>query len=148
MILALLLAVACPACAAIEAILEEQRQAHVQTDADLLVSHVADELLSIDAGRITVQSREEVRQMFERYFDGARYFAWTDMEPPVIRVSPDERMALVVRRVRVDREEPNGEGGRRRRELVSAFTSTFEKIDGAWWMTTVTSTFAPPDDVR
>lgn len=127
----------------IDTILQAQRQAHLRTDADLLVEHIAENLLSVDAGQVTPQSREEIRQMFASYFEGALYHAWEDLEPPVIRVSSDGSMAWVVRRVRVDREEPDGAGGRRRREFTSAYTSTFEKIDGEWWMTSVCSTFEP-----
>jgi hypothetical protein len=127
----------------IEAILQSQREAHLDLDADRLVESIGESLFNVVEGRVTVQSREEVRLGFTSYFEGAVYHAWEDIEPPVIQVSSDGAMAWVVRRVRADREEPDGAGGRRRRELISAYTSTFEKVNGEWRMTSVTSTFAP-----
>jgi ketosteroid isomerase-like protein len=126
----------------LEKILENQRQAHLELDADRLVENIAESLLSIDASEVAVQSREQVREMFSSYFQGAKYHAWEDLEPPTIRVSSGRDMAWIVRRVRADREEPDGAGGRRRRQLVSAYTSTFEKLGGEWRMTSVTSTFS------
>jgi ketosteroid isomerase-like protein len=134
--------------AALEAILEAQRSAHLELDADRLVEQIADELVSIDSGVITVQTRAEVREMFASYFEGATYFAWEDLEPPLMKISADGSLAWVVRRVGVDREEPDGSGGHRRRQFVSAYTSTFEKSDGEWRMTTVTSTFAPSESIE
>jgi ketosteroid isomerase-like protein len=134
--------------AALEAILEAQRSAHLELDADRLVERIADELVSVDNGVITVQSRDQVREMFASYFEGATYFAWEDLEPPLTKISADGSLAWVVRRVGVDREEPDGAGGRRRRKFVSAYTSTFEKSDGQWWMTTVTSTFVPSESIE
>ena len=132
----------------LEAILQDQRSAHLELDADRLVQHVAERLISIDRGAITVQSRDQVREMFASYFEGASYFAWDDLEPPLIKISSDGSMAWVVRRVEADREEPDGAGGRRRRQFISAFASTFEKLNGEWRMTTVTSTFVPSESVE
>ena len=133
---------------ALEAILQDQRRAHLELDADRLVEHVAEQLVSIDSGTIMVQPRDEVRKMFAAYFDGASYSAWKDLEPPLIKISPGGSMAWVVRRVEVDREEPDGAGGRGRRRFISAFTSTFGKVEGEWRMTTVTSTLVPPETVE
>ena len=133
---------------ALEAILQNQRSAHLELDAEQLVEHVAERLVSIDRGAITIQTRDQVREMFASYFEGASYFAWEDLEPPLIKISSDGSMAWVVRRVEVDREEPDGSGGRRRRQLISAFTSTFEKVNGEWRLTTVTSTLVPSESVE
>ncbi len=130
---------------ALEAILQNQRSAHLELDAEQLVEHVAERLVSIDRGAITIQTRDQVREMFASYFEGASYFAWEDLEPPLIKISSDGSMAWVVRRVEVDREESDGSGGRRRRQLISAFTSTFEKVNGEWRLTTVTSTLVPSE---
>lgn len=133
---------------ALEAILQNQRNAHLERDADRLVEHIAERLVSIDRGAITIQTRGQVREMFASYFEGASYLAWEDLEPPLIKISSDGSMAWVVRRVESDREEPDGSGGRRRRQLISAFTSTFEKVNGEWRLTTVTSTFVPSESVE
>lgn len=124
-------------------LLEEDRRAHLETDADLLAEHLADTLISLADGRITVSSRDQVRSAFRSYFAGARYHAWEDEAPPLIRISPGGRMAWVARRVRVDREEPALGGGRRRRRFTGAWTATYERQDGRWRMASVASTFEP-----
>ncbi len=81
--------------------------------------------------------------MFGQYFTGATYHAWDDLVPPHIEIAADGSQAWVVRRVCVDREEPEHRGVRRRANFVSAYTATYAKRDTAWVMTSVTSTFAP-----
>lgn len=128
--------------AALERILESDRRAHFETDAGLLAANLADSLLVVDGSRVHRVSREDVRRQFEAVFDGAVYHRWEDLEPPAITVSADGSMAWVTRRVSVDREAP-GLGGRLERErFESAWTATYAAADGAWRMTSVTSTFA------
>jgi pimeloyl-ACP methyl ester carboxylesterase len=129
--------------AALHHLLEEDRQAHLQLDAALLASHLADTLLSIDSGQVAPTPRREVESAFRSYFAGARYEAWEDVEPPVVRIAPGGRMAWVVRKVRVDRQQPDAGGTVRRRQFTSAWTATYEWRDRRWQMTTVTSTFVP-----
>jgi hypothetical protein len=130
---------------ALRAILEMDRQAHLRTDAPALVSNLADTLVDVADGEISFQTRDEVEESFAAYLDGAEYRVWEDMEAPIIRLSEDLTMAWVARRVRVARDEPDGEGGTRRSQFVGAWISTYEKRDGEWKMTAVASTFAPPD---
>ena len=125
-------------------VLADERRAHLESDAARLVSHMADTLVSVDGGLVTRAPRTEVERGFAAYFEGATYHAWDDVETPRIRVSEDGHMAWVVRRVTVDREEADPAAPRTRFE--SAWTATYEKRAGAWRMTSVTSTFAPPDE--
>src|SRR5262245_34874365 len=101
--------------AALERGLADGRRAHLETDAGLLASSVADTLVSIDAGAVTLQPRDSVQAMFAGYFAGASYHAWEDLEPPRIVLAADGSLAWVARVVCVDREEPDGRGGRSRR---------------------------------
>lgn len=149
---ALLLALLATACGsspdgdlvALREVLAAERRAHLETDARLLAASLADTLVSVDEGVVTRTPRSEVESLFAAYFEGAEYRAWDDVEPPLIRVSEDGRMAWVARRVAVDRIEPDPAATPTRFE--SAWTATYEKRGGRWLMTSVTSTFAPPDD--
>lgn len=129
-------------------ILAEQRTAHLETDASALVQSIADSLVSVDAGVVATQPRRDVEAMFASYFEGAIYHRWEDVIDPVVRVSSGGNMAWVIRTVAVQRDEPNGTGGTRTSQFTSAYTSTFERIDGRWQMTSVTSTFLPPDSAE
>lgn len=129
--------------ASLRQLLEEDRRAHLETDADLIADHLADTLISVADGRVTLEPREQARAFFRSYFSGARYLVWEDVVPPVVHVAPDGRSAWVIRQVRAERDEP-GLGGRTlRRAFSSAWTATYAWRDGRWQMTTVASTFVP-----
>ena len=85
--------------------LADGRRAHLETDAGRLAAGRADSLVSLDAGAVSVQPRDSVRAMFVRYFAGARYHAWEDVEPPRVVLSADRSLAWVSRVVCVDRED-------------------------------------------
>ncbi len=131
---------------ALHRILEDERRAHLETDAELLVSHVADTLVSVEDGRVTRVPRAELARRFAAYFEGATYRAWDDVESPLIRLSADGRMAWVARRVAVERREADPSAPDTR--FGSAWTATYEKGGGRWLMTSVTSTFARDDAAR
>jgi hypothetical protein len=128
---------------ALDSMLADGRRVHLETDAAGLAAGLADSLVSLDAGAVTVQPRDSVRAMFARYFTGARYHAWEDLEPPRVILSADRSLAWVSRIVCVDREEPDDRGGRRRRVFVSGYSATFAWQAGRYRMTTVTSTVDP-----
>lgn len=132
--------------ASLHAILGSDRQAHLETDAHRLVANLADTLVDVADGEIVHKRRADVEESFTAYFDGAEYQAWDDMAPPIIRMSDDLSMAWVARQVRVERDEPDGQGGMRRTRFVAAWIATYEKRAGAWKMTAVASTFAPRTD--
>jgi hypothetical protein len=134
--------------AAIDSMLADGRRAHFETDADLLAAGLADSLVSLDAGAVSVQPRDSVRAMFARYFAGARYHAWEDLEPPRVILSADRSLAWVSRVVCVDRDEPDARGGRRRRVFVSGYSATFARQASGYRMTTVTSTVLPEPPAR
>jgi hypothetical protein len=129
--------------AALDSMLADGRRAHLETDAGRLVDGLADSLVSLDAGAVTVQPRDSVRAMFAPYFAGARYRAWEDLEPPRVILSADRSLAWISRVVCVDREEPDSSGGRRRRVFISGYSATFAWQAGRYRMTTVTSTVHP-----
>jgi hypothetical protein len=125
------------------AIHQADRRAHFAGDATMLIEHTAPEILSVKDGKITRQSRDDVRKQFDEYFRGSKYSAWDDLEPPQVRVSDDERMAWLAVRVHSKFSRTLDGGKEERNEFVSAWTSTYEKPEGKWLMTSVTSTFEP-----
>jgi hypothetical protein len=128
---------------ALLAVLEEGRRAHLETDVALLVKGIGDELFDISSGVIRRQTRSEVEALFARVFDGAVYDRWEDTEPPRIKWSADGTLAWVARRVSVSRSSVDADGKERQSSFVCAYSSTYVKQDGAWKMTSVTSTFLP-----
>lgn len=123
--------------------LRRDRRAHLATDAALLAEGLADTVVEVSDGEARIRTRAELESFFRSYFDGAAYEAWEDARAPIVRLSADATQAWVIRTVRVHRREPAA-GGDADRRFTSAYTATYERGDGGWKMTSVTSTFAPP----
>ena len=85
-------------------------------------------------------SREDVRAKFVEYFQSAQFTAWDDAEPPIVRVSADGNMGWMIVRVRIAYTETDA-SGKKNENTVGAWMSAYEKQDGTWIMTAVTSTF-------
>lgn len=134
--------------AALETALADGRRAHLTTDARLLAGGIDDTLESLDAGARSAQSRDAVRAMFSRYFAGAAYRSWEYLEPTRVTLAHDGSLASVLQVVCADREEPDGQGERRRRVFVTAYSATYRWHDGRWRMRTVASTFRPDPPAR
>jgi dienelactone hydrolase len=132
-----------PRVAEILKIHELDRAAHLHGDANDLCSRLAPELFSVDNGKLTRSSREDNRKRFTKYFGSAQHRLWDDVEPPVIRVSPDANMAWAVYRVHSQYLETKPDGTQKTTNFTAAWMSTYEKQDGQWLMTAVTSTFEP-----
>jgi hypothetical protein len=118
-----------------------ERRAHFEHDVQTLLAHVAPVLLDVRDGRVNRVSREEVRQRFVEYFKNAQFSAWDDVEPPVVHVSSDSKMGWMIVRVRIAYIETDASGRKTNNDSVAAWMSAYEKQDGQWIMTAVTSTF-------
>ena len=122
---------------------EQDRAAHLRGDAAYFPSRAAAEYFSVADGKISHQTPDSTRQTFHKYFSVAKHTAWDDVEPPVVHVSPDGKMAWAIYRVHSQFMETKPDGSRAPSEFVCAWTSTYEKSQGRWVMTSVTSTFEP-----
>lgn len=127
---------------ALLALQEIERRAHLEKDPGLLVSLFADDFASVADGRVAMSSRNEQRERFAAYLGAVEFLEWDDVEPPVVRISDDGTLAWVrvvksVRLVPVD--DPEAEPA----HTVFAWLETWEKRDGEWRLTSVTSTDRP-----
>ena len=122
----------------------EQRTAHLERRAALIVAGQADTLLSVANGRVSTGTRERARTSFQSYFDASTFQAWDDVAPPRIRISPDGRMAWVIveKRVHVTSAAPSG-GAPVVERVRYAWLSVYEKQGGEWRMTVIASTERP-----
>ncbi|WP_284349109.1 nuclear transport factor 2 family protein [Roseisolibacter agri] len=122
----------------------EQRTAHLERRAALIVGSQADTMLSVSNGRVSTATRERTRASFQSYFDASTFQAWDDVAPPRIRISPDGRMAYVIveKRVHVTSASPTG-GAPVVERLRYAWLSVYEKQGGEWRMTAIASTERP-----
>lgn len=120
---------------------EMDREDHLRGDATHLASRLPAEYISVAEGKLKHLTREDTLKQFQQYFAGRKHRAWEDLEPPVVQVAPSGDMAWAIFRVRSRYTDLQPDGSRQDGEFVCAWTSTYEKRDGQWWMTSVTSTF-------
>jgi hypothetical protein len=121
---------------------KEERRAHFEHDVKFLLAHIGTELLDIRDGQVNRMSREDVRAKFVEYFKNADFSAWDDLEPPRVRVSADGKTGWIIVRVRIAYTASDQSGKTTNQSTVGAWMSAYEKQNGTWVMTAVTSTFA------
>jgi hypothetical protein len=120
---------------------EADRRAHFATDPALLAARAGERFLTVSRGRLESVTPEAERAFFGGYFAGARYEAWDDLEPPVVRISDDGSAAWMVTRLRVRRSAPDADGQPREQAFVYAGIMTYERRAGRWVRTANVSTF-------
>jgi hypothetical protein len=117
---------------------ETTRQAHLRGDATPMAATIGDQLLLAENGVLRTQSNAEVARFFAGYFKRVRYREWRDVIPPVVTVSPDERMAWMAVQVEAiyTRADKPAEGEKR---FKSSWIATYERDKCAWRMTGIAS---------
>ena len=122
---------------------ELARTAHLEKRADLMVSSFADSFRNISRGSVTMRTREENRARLQAYFDRSTFQEWADLEPPLIRISPDGQMAYVIVRKRVRLTARDSVGVPQADHTIFAWIEVYEKRDGRWTLMAVASTDRP-----
>jgi ketosteroid isomerase-like protein len=122
---------------------EQQRTAHFNRDAKLLVSKFADDFINISAGKITRPAREQSLNRFQAYFDRSTFLEWDDISPPVVKVSKDASMAYVIVHKRVRLKAADDKGVPQEVTTVFAWMETYEKQSAKWVLTAIASTNEP-----
>lgn len=117
-----------------------ERDTHLGKDAARLVSMFSEDFRNVARGEVTQPSAEESRSRLQAYFDRSTFLAWDDLEPPVARLSQDGTMAYVIVRKLVHVRAPDSTGTPVEERTVFAWTETWEKRNGEWKLTSVTST--------
>ena len=121
----------------------QDRQAHFGLDPALILAHQGEPFVTVGHGRIDEASRDDVGAHFTRYFAGAAYIEWDDLEPPRVRVSADASLAWMIVRNRVRRSQTQPDGTVVQRQFVYAGLTGYEKRDGTWYRIANVSTFEP-----
>jgi hypothetical protein len=119
------------------------RRAHLNRDVDFIVAGMGTEFTTVHQGAIRVMSREDVRKQFTEYFRGAEFSAWDDLEPPIIRISPDGKMGWMIVRVRIAYTKTDAGGATSKEDTVMAWMSAYEKRDGKWLLVANATTSEP-----
>ena len=115
---------------------QEQRSAHLTNDAKLLVQSIADSLISVDSGNITINSNEAIEDRFASYFKTVKYYEWDDLRQPLIEVASSGELASMSVMKRTIIEGLDG----KKDTTIFAWTSLFRKVNDHWKMYSITST--------
>ena len=123
---------------------EIQRTAHLENNAQLLVSEIADTMISLQRGEISFASNQAIKARFERYFGQVKYNSWDDVREPIIEISSDGKSASVNFQKFLDLQSRSEEGelGKNNYGLF-AWNSQYKLIDNQWKITAITSTDKP-----
>lgn len=122
---------------------QADRRAHFAHDINALVGSLPPELIYVRDGKIERQTSEALRKRFTEYFARAQFSAWDDLEPPIIRVSPDGQMGWMIVRVKLTYTETGAAEKKTPVETVMAWMSAYEKREGKWLHVANTTTEQP-----
>jgi ketosteroid isomerase-like protein len=122
---------------------QSDRRAHFNRDVEAILAAIGPDFTYVRNGKIKAMSRDDVRKQFTEYFHGAEFSAWDDLEPPIVRASPDGQMGWMIARVRVAYTKTGADGKKSRDDSVIAWMSVYEKRDGKWFHVANASTFEP-----
>lgn len=119
------------------------REAHFKRDANVLVASMAPETIYVRDGKVETRTRGENLERFKKYFASAEFSEWDDLMPPVIRISPDGKMAWMIVRMKGKYTQTSENGEKSTEEFVCAWMTTYEKQGSKWIHIANVSTFQP-----
>ena len=77
-------------------------EAHFTKDVDFLLKNVSSDFMSVNGGKISFPSVEEMRESFTLYLDNTEFSKYVDLCDPIIGFSGDGSIAWSTVQVRVE----------------------------------------------
>lgn len=121
----------------------EQRKYHFEKDSTSFANQLSDNFISVNRGIITKPSRTETVGRYNRYFSSVEFRKWDDLSEPVVRFSPDGKMAYTIVNKIVETEEIQENGDTVLGSTHFAWTAIYRKYADEWKIDCVTSTQQP-----
>ncbi len=120
---------------------EASRAFHYERNAKAMVEQFSDDMISVNAGKISKPEKESATKRFQGYFDSVEFKKWDDVKPPVIRFSDDHSVAYVIVDKLVVLETKDSVGNAMEATTHFAWVSIFRKQpDGDFKLECITST--------
>jgi hypothetical protein len=113
---------------------ETQRRAHLEGNAELMEPNLANQMMLVSNGNLSLNSKDKMISFFEDYFAKVKYLEWSDAAPPVVHVSPDGNMGWMAVKVHaryLERAKP--EAGEK--DFKSSWIATYQRVGCEWKMT-------------
>lgn len=122
----------------------KQQDAHLHKNAKQFVEQFAENMVSVNRGKISVVPRDSALKRFQNYFRDVEFIKWEDVNPPVIEFSADASMAyMIVDKLVVLTYKGEGKGPVEETTHF-AWISVFKKQpDGEWKIVCNVSTNEP-----
>lgn len=121
----------------------QARADHLEKRADRMVASFDDSIRFLARGEVSVSSPAENQTRLQAYFDRSTFQAWDDIAPPLLRISPDGRMAYKIVQKRVRLTAPDSTGRQVAEHVVYAWVELYEKPRDRWILKAVASTDRP-----
>jgi hypothetical protein len=122
------------AAAELRAAHEAARRAHLEGNADLMAPGMADQIVLVSNGNLSVNPKEKMISFFKGYFARVKYLEWSDAAPPMINISPDSQMGWMAVKVRaryLERAKPEAS----EKAFKSSWIATYQRVGCEWKMT-------------
>lgn len=121
------------------AIHADQRRAHYEHDPQLLFRNGAEQWTYVRAGQVERLTHAELVERFRVNFNRTRYQEWEDIEPPIIDVSDDGTLAVMVEHVRIRLSRTAEDGSYEELQGVYAGATVYRR-DAEGWRSTINIT--------
>ncbi|HEY6505667.1 MAG TPA: hypothetical protein VIZ28_16945 [Chitinophagaceae bacterium] len=113
-------------------LLQQERKAHFDRNVDLFVSEFSDSMISVNKGKVTMNTPAENKKRIEPYFSRVKFIKWDDLAEPLIRISDDCSLAYAVIQKEVILTYPDTSGKPLYDTSYFAWTSIYRKQNGEW----------------
>lgn len=124
----------------IKKLLEQSRKAHFEGDINLFVSDIAEGLISVNAGKVSITTPSKMKSGMSGYLQNTHFIKWDDEMEPIIRFSEDKSMAYAIVRKLVISKDKNAIASAPADTSRYAWISVYRKIDNEWKMESIVST--------
>jgi hypothetical protein len=124
------------------AIHADQRRAHFDRDPELLFHNAAEQWTYVRDGHVDRLTRAELIERFRGNFDGIEYREWDDVEPPIIDVSTDGTLAVMIEHVRIRLSRTTDDGSTEELQGIYAGATIYRRSVDGWRSTINITTFA------
>jgi hypothetical protein len=115
----------------------EQQKAHMEKNAELLLSQNDGTFYEVNRGKIKSPSRQESINKFTAYFESVDFIKWDDVTPPIFSFSNDATMATtIVNKIVITRHKADSKID----TTFFAWLSVYKKENGVWRMESIAST--------
>lgn len=124
------------------AIHADQRRAHFDRDPELLFRNAAKQWRYVRDGQVDQLTRSELIERFRANFEGTQYQEWDDVEPPIIDVSEDGTLAVMIEHVRIRLSRTTDDGSSDELQGIYAGATVYRRVADGWRSTINVTTFA------